>query len=43
MLGHEIWDNLDLCSWATATHIWLENKLLLVPFEVAAVFLMASA
>lgn len=33
------WRHLNLCYQARATHIWLQNKLSLVPFEVRVVFL----
>lgn len=34
-----IWSNLNLCSWAVVTHIWLQNKLTHIPFEERAVIL----
>lgn len=39
----EIWGGPNLCFWATATPIWLQNKLSLTPFEVRAVFLGVEA
>lgn len=39
MLEHVIWNNLKLCSQASITHIWLQDKLSLIPFEGRAVFL----
>lgn len=31
--------NLNLCSQTVATHIWLQNQLSLIPFEVRVVVL----
>lgn len=39
MLENEIWDILKLCLSAIVTQIWLQNKLILIHFEVRAVFL----
>lgn len=34
MLEHEIRSKLNLCFWAMVTHVWLQNKLSPIPFEV---------
>lgn len=37
MLEDEV--NLNLCSWGMATHVWLQNKLSLLSFQVGGMLL----
>lgn len=38
-LEHGVYGNLSLCSQAIFTHVWLQNKLYLIPFKVRTVVL----
>lgn len=42
-LEHIIWGDMNLCSWVTAIHIWLRDKLSLISLEVRAVLCLWEA
>lgn len=39
MEEHSTGEILDMCSWVTVIHVWLQNKLSLISSEVRAVSL----